>query len=307
MPKFHVSKTIEIDAPIASVYPLIRNFRAWPQWSPWLIAEPQCELTFGTDGLSYGWDGKIVGKGEMKLLSEAEHESIHYELTFLKPFKSVNATAFEFAYQSGKTTVKWTMTGSLPFFMFFMKKMMEAWIGMDYQRGLHMLKDLVETGSVPCTLNWPGVRIHEGHDYVGIRTRCSIDDIGTSMEADFNALGNYCAELTLAEGHKPFSIYHKWDLLKGICEYTSGVPVSEIPATLKEGFISGTHPEMDVYPIEMTGAYHHLGNAWSVGMMHARAKCFKQSKRLHPFEVYETMPGEVQESDLRTTICFPVA
>lgn len=40
------------------------------------------------------------------------------------------------------------MDGKLPYFMFFMVKMMKNWIGMDYERGLAMLKEFIETGEV---------------------------------------------------------------------------------------------------------------------------------------------------------------
>ena len=39
MPVFPVRKSIRIAAPAQQVYDLVRDFKSWPEWSPWLIAE----------------------------------------------------------------------------------------------------------------------------------------------------------------------------------------------------------------------------------------------------------------------------
>ena len=54
--------------------------------------------------------------------------SIEYRLSFLKPWKSVNETRFHLTEQGSGTKVTWSMQGSLPFFMFFLKGMMTGWV-----------------------------------------------------------------------------------------------------------------------------------------------------------------------------------
>ncbi|MEZ6125282.1 MAG: hypothetical protein R3C49_19205 [Planctomycetaceae bacterium] len=44
--------------------------------------------------------------------------------------------------------LSWYLNGSLPWFMFWMVRRMEAYIGMDYARGLKMVKDYIESGRV---------------------------------------------------------------------------------------------------------------------------------------------------------------
>ena len=65
MPLFTVSKSLRIAAPVERVSGLVRDFRSWPQWSPWLIAEPSVALSHSDDGRGYTWDGAITGSGEM--------------------------------------------------------------------------------------------------------------------------------------------------------------------------------------------------------------------------------------------------
>lgn len=306
MPEFHVNKSIAIDAPRSVVYPLIRDFQKWPTWSPWLLAEPECGLTYAEDGRSYEWAGDIVGSGRMELLVEVPNKVLDYTLTFLKPFKSENKTTFTLEKNDGGTLLTWTMTGSLPWFMFWMKGMMAAYIGMDYARGLAMLKDLAETGAVSSKLDFLGDQSFSGLPYVGIRNECPIDRIGEVMSADLKKLKSWQEEAGMPQDGRVVSIYHKWNVTKGVVVYTVAVEVPSPPASLPEGMSAGAIPDTRVYAVRHTGPYHHLGNAWSAGMMHAQSKLFRQNKKLPPFELYENDPSQTPEADLQTLVQFPV-
>jgi|TARA_B110000438_G_scaffold206565_2_gene198288 uncharacterized protein YndB with AHSA1/START domain len=118
MPKFAVSKSIDISKPIEETYACVRDFRTWPTWSPWLITEPEAAMVYAPDGKSYSWDGAVVGSGEMELLSESHPKRLRYQLTFLKPWKSISAVSFHFESTEAGSRVTWTMNGSLPFFSF---------------------------------------------------------------------------------------------------------------------------------------------------------------------------------------------
>ena len=305
MPKFYVSKDIEIQAPVSKVYEWIRDFKKWEQWSPWLVAEPDCPLDYAADGKSYTWDGSIIGSGKLAISSEEVEKNIQYDLTFFKPFKSSNTTSFELEETEGGTKLTWKMVGSLPFFMFFMKKMMSAWIGCDYARGLSKIKDLAETGEVSSEIEYLGIQEVRGFNYIGVKRTCEMEEIGPNMENDLGSLSAYLEELGIQPCGNPFSIYHKWDMVKSACTYTSGIPVEEIPTDLKDSFISGTRDTAEGYHTKHTGAYKHLGNAWSGAMMHGQAKKFKQNKKIHPIEVYENDPKEVGEDNCIAIVIIP--
>jgi len=306
MPKFTVEKSVHVTVPADKVFGVVRDFRKWPEWSPWLISEPGCKVGYADDGRSYSWDGNVVGSGEMVVTGEGEPGSIDYDLTFLKPWKSESKVRFTFVEKDGGTEITWTMHGALPFFMFWMKPMMIAFVGMDYDRGLAMLKDFLEKGGVPSELNFPGVTRSPGFSYVGVKNACAIKGMADAMERDFKMVKDWVAESGTAPSGKPFSIYHKWGLVKGVTEYTVGFPVADVPGSLPAGLVSGEQPTCDVYPVKHTGAYRHLGNAWSAGVMHGRAKVFAQSRKIHPFEVYENDPSEVSEDELLSVVNFPV-
>ena len=56
--------------------------------------------------------------------------------------------------------------------------------------------------------------------------------------------------------------------------------------------------------IKHKGSYEFLGNAWSMGMMYARAKKLKGSDI--PYEYYWNDPRKTATADLETSIFFPV-
>ena len=185
MPKIAVNKSIVIAVTPEKAFETIRDFRQWNRWSPWVICEPDCQMTYADDGKSYAWDGKVIGSGSVEMADEQKPQAIDYRLTFLKPWKSKATFSFVFQPEGDGVRVIWTMDSSLPWFLFFMKGMMTAMIGMDYDRGLRMLKDYLETGNVHSKLEYPGQTNFEGFRYVGIRSQSSMAQIGDQMKADF--------------------------------------------------------------------------------------------------------------------------
>ena len=306
MPKFNVEKSNTIAAPIEKVYAIVRDFKQWPAWSPWLIAEPDCQVEYAADGKSYSWDGKIVGSGSMKIDEEVEPNGINYTLTFLKPWKSTSQVKFLFTQEGQETTATWTMDGSLPIFMFWMKKMMVAMVGMDYQRGLKMLKPYIESGSNPSKLSFPGETQQAACNYIGITSETHMKGIGPCMTQNFTKLKNWLCENKIEPAGAPFSITHRFDMASQTTSCTAAIPVEKLPSPAPEGFICAERPGTSTFAIQHTGPYEHLGNAWSAGMFRARNKVFAQNKQIDCFEVYENNPEETPAEELLTTVHFPL-
>lgn len=305
MPKFSVDRSININKSVEEVYKVISDFHTWQPWSPWLIMEPEVKVTVRDDGKYYEWAGDLVGSGNMTVLKEDENKSIDYDLTFLTPWKTQSKVGFILKPDGEGTKVNWTMEGSLPWFMFWMKKMMGNFIGMDYERGLKLLKDFSEDGKVYSKLEFVGETTVEGCKYIGIKRVSSFDDMANNHKADFTQLMEYARQNNLIAGDG-FTIYHKWQIGKGTCEYTACVPVSEIPANLPNGFVSGERQKTKAHTITHIGPYHHIGNAWSAQMQRQRGKRFKPNKGIPPIEVYKNSPQDTDEKELISEIHIPI-
>ncbi|WP_425391657.1 SRPBCC family protein [Ekhidna sp.] len=306
MPRLQVERSIKINAPAEVVYSALNDFSKWLEWSPWLIMDPDAKVTIAEDGKSYEWDGERVGSGEMKIRDERENEFIQFDLNFIKPWKSVSSTSFHLQSVDGGTEATWTMDSTLPFFMFWMKKMMKAYVGADYDRGLNMLKALVEQGEIHSKLEFEGLTEIPDQQWIGIKTACDLDIISTSMEADFamlNAVSETDEELSTGPF---FTIYHKWDIVRNRATYVAAMPVSNVPDNLPDNFISGVIPGSKAYKLRHVGALKHLGNAWSTLYSMHRNKEMKPKKGTYPFEVYVNDPQKIPEKELITEIHFPV-
>jgi len=308
MPKFHVERSIVIEKPIKEVRNSLINFKEWTKWSPWIIMEPDATLTYsdrqGQVGANYGWAGLLIGAGSMELMYVSDHE-LKMDLHFVKPFKSQADVHFTLKENGDSTKVLWSMDSSLPFFMFWMTGKMKTFIGMDYERGLLMLKEYLETGSVASFVHIDGVVRLEEQSYIGIPRSCDIKDLGKVMKEDFETLFTFMQKHDIYRDKVPFSIYNTFDIFKGTTHYVACIPCEndiELDTTLTRGKLE----VLDVLKTTHKGRYEHLGNGWMTAINFARLKKIKVSKNPVGYEFYPNNPAETTAEELRTEICLPL-
>lgn len=304
MPKIQVTKSIEINAPKEKIKKVLKDFSQWRPWSPWMVVEPEAKMEIASDGKSYTWTGKRVGAGEMKFLDD-KGDRLDYDLTFLKPWKSHALPHFLLQENANKTKVTWNMDSSMPFFMFFMTKTMERLIGMDYERGLKMLKEYVEDGQVHATLDFIEKEAFKGTKFVGIKKTVQMSQMSEEMQKDIDSLASTLIDSGLTN-EIVFTQYHKWKMAKGIVDYTTGIGVSEFPDNLPEKWIKGELPSKTLRTVRLTGSYDHLANAWSAVQSMMREKGVKLDKSFHPIEFYRNNPTEVSNQELITDVSFAI-
>lgn len=309
MPQFHVEKHQFINAPKDDLVTLLSDFSQWIAWSPWLLMEPDATVTIAEDKHHYSWEGQRVGLGNMTLLDIEKHENkavISYDLQFLKPWKSQASVAFTITQIDDGCKVVWSMESALPFFLFWMKKLMVAFVGMDYQRGLDMLKEHVETGNIASDISFLPLKEVKEVNYVGYKTICKIDDIDASMDALFSDVEAFANEHPDIVAGEMLSIYHKWELTKGIAHYTAALPVRSVPDVLPSNMLVNKIRAHKAIGIRHVGHYKHLGNAWSTLYTMERNKEIKCAKGVEPYEVYMNSPKDTASDALITDIIFPV-
>ena len=306
--KYHVEKSTVINAPLSKVRPLIENFEKWDSWSPWKIVEPDCPTTIdgtpGESGHSMNWDGQIIGSGKNTLKNNSP-SALSYDLAFFKPFKSQAATSFQFEELGEQTKVTWTMDSSMPFFLFFMVKTMKNWIGMDYDRGLRMLKEISEKGNVQAKTATKGTVDYKGFSYVGIQTSCGFDEMPKHMKADFERIVKDVVMDRKKGATHWVCLYPKFDMKNMKVTYIAAISDEDLKGEdLGPDYVKGSVPNTRALEITHDGSYEFLGNAWSMAMMYMRAKKFKANG--HPFEQYWNSPMEVKPEELKTSIFMPI-
>jgi len=309
MPAFNVMSSIDIDAPTSRVREIVSDFTTWPTWSPWLIMEPDCTLSYkgipAELGHGYDWEGDKVGAGGM-VMTNLDANRMESDLQFLKPWKSQADIAFDFeAVGENKTHVKWHMDSSLPFFMFFMVNKMKAMIGSDYDRGLRMLKDYIESGSIESSTTIDGMVDVPSALYAGKSFSSSMENIGDSMAKAFPEVYSAVTEKGVEPAGMPFSIYNKMDMANQSCDYTAAIPLAARIDTAN-GIECNERPACKALKLTHVGPYHHLGNAWATGMQDIQHHKHKMDKKIPAFEIYLDDPENTPEAELRTEVYIPV-
>ncbi|TGP21985.1 MULTISPECIES: SRPBCC family protein [unclassified Mesorhizobium] len=148
---FVVSRSARINAPVEAIFPLINDFKRWPEWSPFEKLDPNMKRTLsGAEsgkGAAYAWEGNSkAGKGRMEIVNAVPSSLVSMKLDFEKPFRANNSVDFTLAPSDGNTTVTWAMRGGRPFIAKLMGLFMnfDALIGKDFEAGLDNLKRATE-------------------------------------------------------------------------------------------------------------------------------------------------------------------
>jgi len=308
---FTVKRSIDIEKPVEEVFAAIADFNTWKAWSPWLCQEPEARVDIsgspGFEGHEQRWDGKRIGAGHMKLTELDRNKKLGYALNFLKPWKSRSTVVFDFGEKNGKTEVVWYMSGTVPIFLFFIRTMMSALVGSDYERGLAMFKEYLETGQVNTRVSVEGMVERPGFFYTGRHRVCGTPEVGQAMESDFEFLEKLKADGKLQAPDFNFSFYHKYDFVKKSCEYTSGYGYSANPdQPAGQDLKTGRVEPHQGFMVRHLGPYRHLGNAWSTAMSCQRSLKLKLSKSIPMYEIYKTLPGQVDEAQVDTEIYLPL-
>ena len=148
---FVVSRSASIKAPAEAIFPLINDFRRWPEWSPFEKLDPAMRRTLsGADsgiGAAYAWEGNSkAGKGSMEITASVPFSQVSLKLDFEKPFRANNIVDFSLSPSGDATTVTWAMRGARPFIAKLMGLFMDFdnLIGKDFEAGLDNLRRLAE-------------------------------------------------------------------------------------------------------------------------------------------------------------------
>jgi uncharacterized protein YndB with AHSA1/START domain len=148
--KYHVERSVVIDAPPAAVFPAVNTLKEWPSWTAWTVQRyPDMQISFdGPEsgvGAKYSWTGKDVGVGQIVITESRPYQDIQYDLDFDNG-KYLSTGGIKLVDENGKTKATWWNEGDLglsPVNRYF-GLMMDGMMGPDFQTGLDNLKRKVE-------------------------------------------------------------------------------------------------------------------------------------------------------------------
>ena len=148
---FRVQRSAGIKAPPEKIFPLIDDYRNWPQWSPYENRDPGMKRTYSGapsgKGAKYAWEGdRQVGAGKMEIIDTAPPNKILIKLDFIKPFEGHNVAEFTLEPRGDTTNVTWAMHGPVPLIgkLIHLVMDMDKMIGNDFAAGLEKMKAAAE-------------------------------------------------------------------------------------------------------------------------------------------------------------------
>lgn len=149
--EFHVSRSVEMEAPPEVIFPHVNRLSAWEAWSPYEQIDPEMEKTFEGpeqgEGAVMRWKGNSqAGAGSTKIIQSVPNKSVQIQLTMTEPFGCENDVLFTFVPNGESTTVTWAMTGNVGFGgkLIHLFINMDRMVGGQFQDGLTQLKEIAE-------------------------------------------------------------------------------------------------------------------------------------------------------------------
>ena len=142
---YEFERSIEIEAPIDTVYNQVADLHNWPNWAVWWKNDSTIVTEFNEvksdKGASMKWKGEEVGTGGLEIVSCSKKEGIEIKLHL----GSMTPNGiWKFKEIDGGTEVTWRMKGEMPFFIRFMTLFMDKMAGPDLEQGLKNLKEVCE-------------------------------------------------------------------------------------------------------------------------------------------------------------------
>jgi len=147
--KYHIEKTAIIKNTVAEVKARVADLNHYASWNPWQKTDPGAKSTItGTPqekGHRYAWEGKKVGVGSLTL-RDIDNKHVHFNLEFIKPFKSKASDDWMFEeWGQGETKVTWSNNGELPFpIARLIGPGLKKTLAKQFEEGLNNLKQLCE-------------------------------------------------------------------------------------------------------------------------------------------------------------------
>lgn len=232
LPKeLHVTKSKEVDAPVAIAYNVVNDFTAQKDWNPWKAADPTMELTMGDrtagEGATYSWTSENSGKGSQLITRSVKNETVETEVNFEGMGKGI--ANYSFVPNGNKTTVTWDFKSesSRPMNLFNLFAKMQ--LGKTFDQGIENIGKLANKRYKNSEYN--GYIIKEetvdGKTYLISRAEMPSGNVNTYYAQNLPGLFQKIQELGLTMEGKPSILYFNMLESSGKVDAAAALPLNE--------------------------------------------------------------------------------
>jgi uncharacterized protein YndB with AHSA1/START domain len=145
--KFSMSRSIEINAPVNTVFTRLTDLNEYVKWNPFPEEDPTntADVSGTGVGSSLIWKGEKTGEGKMTIASIEPEKKIAVKMDFYKPMSGEGMVHWITEPKSDSATeMVWTFDQDLTYFMRYFGLVMDKMMGKHFEKGLLNYKTLVE-------------------------------------------------------------------------------------------------------------------------------------------------------------------
>lgn len=222
-----VSRSINVDADIRTVFRQVNSYQNWRRWSPFELGDTNLISTYTGPAQGVGnkheWISEEMGSGSMELLVSEPYSFLQGKLDMKDGGTALDEWSFRLNGDS--TEVVWTLKMSdlkYPFHRYF-GYFIESLMAPMQEKGLQKLKEIAEQLPDP-----PPATIVEmaSQPAIGVQQEAMMDELGLSMQNAINELNTYMKRARITAAGPMFAMYFNWDQDQAI-RYIVAYPVEE--------------------------------------------------------------------------------
>lgn len=313
LPRAHrVEVSAEIDAPQATVFALVNDFRRFTSWTPWTDTDPDVRFIYSGNtrgqGATLTWDGAILGTGTQTIV---ESRPVDYVDIVINPGEPGEARSwFRLAPGVGTTIVHWGFEADYGMNIVgrYFASMLGSVVAREHEAGLARLEELAE--SLP-DADFSDIEIEHlvvepvEIAYLPAQSRPEPSAMSEAMGAAYFEILRFIDANGLQDAGAPLSItktYVGAELL-----FDAAIPVrgiTEQTARAGNGVRLGTTYGGPVIRVRHVGSYRDLSATHRKIAAYLAALGIERNGEA--WESYVSDPGKVPEAELLTLIYYPV-
>jgi effector-binding domain-containing protein/uncharacterized protein YndB with AHSA1/START domain len=301
-----------VDAPPATVFALVNDFRRAALWAPRTATDPNARVIFSGPprgvGATVTWDGIIAGSGTQTIVESRPYEHV---ATTINPGEAGEAhTWFDIGREDGATRVTWGFAHDhgLNLVGRYFALLLSGVVRREFETGIAALEELAE--SLPPT-DFGDLQVEhvvtaaQEIAYLPTTSPPEPAAISDAMGKAYFEILTFIDAHGLAENGAPMSIVRGF--AGSQLRFDAAIPVR---GTLSATPRTGTAVRLGLTYAGPAVRVRHTGSYRQLGATHRKIAAYLAATGLErngdPWETYISDPTRVPEAELLTDIYYPV-